>query len=288
MENSKLVSDTITISECIVIVFAISLNSVGIYLLCQIRNTRTNQNVILMNLSSAEILLCLIKMIDKLFSLLRISYDMKIIKTVQLCFYLTYYLLMILMTLDRLFVSVSPIKYQVIMTQRKTKMVLTSSWIAGLIFGLLVYSLRPLDILYLFATVLMPVLNGSFFVAALTTYSYILHKLLDRRTLINKNSRENSSNNPTKNSRQHKELAKFYYVAGLILLTYIILVGIPSSVKLFVYYPDMNSFGYRMLTAPYYVNCIADPCIYIFLQPTVRKLLKNKITMYTRAGVQRV
>ena len=235
-----------------------------------------------MNLSSAEILICIIGLAPKFLSLLGISDNMKIIKTVPTGLYITYYLLMILITLERLFVSVFPIKYHTIMTQRKTKIILTSSWITGLIFGLAFYHLRPLEIQYLFTTIFWPVLNGSFVVTALITYSYILHKLFNRQTLIHKNSRENSPNNPIQDSRQQKVFVKFYCVAGLIMLTFVILVGIPSSIKRLVYYPDHKSIEYRILYAIYHVNYVADPCIYIFLQPAVRKLLKNRITMCTK------
>ena len=163
-------------------------------------------------------------------------------------------------------------------------MVLTTSWTTGLIFGLAAYSLRSLDIKHLFTTIILLVLNASFFVTAVTTYSYIFHKLFNRRTLSHKNSRENSLNNPPQNSRRHKLFGKFYFEAGFIMLSSIIFGVIPSSVKYLVYYPDIYSFEYHILSATYFVNYVAHPCIYIFLEPLVRKLLKNKITMCLRAG----
>ena len=71
MEDSELVE--ITTLDYVIKTVAIFLNSVGIYLLSQIQNTRTNQNMILMNLSSAEILLCFFSTVKDVLSMTGVS-----------------------------------------------------------------------------------------------------------------------------------------------------------------------------------------------------------------------
>ena len=179
MENSEYIG--ITVLQCTTTALAILLNSLGKYLLSRIRNTRTSQNIIpMINLSFAEILMSITGIVQSLFGFLRnIEINkgiQKIIKAIPGGLLFTYYLLMISMTSNRLFVSVFPIKYQIIMAQRKAKIALALSWVAGLTFALIAISLPTTVLLYLFATIILPMFNGLFIFIALITYFFILYR----------------------------------------------------------------------------------------------------------------
>ena len=94
-----------------------------------------------MNLSSASILLCFLSLTNGVFSMVEM-YDKEanlgpnIHFGASHGFVVTYYLSMISLTSDRLLMSILSIKYRMIMTTRKTKMILMMPWIIGQAFGL--------------------------------------------------------------------------------------------------------------------------------------------------------
>ena len=285
MEASKFIK--VAIPECIIKTSAIFLNSLGIYLLSQVRNTRTNQNMILMNLSSAEILLCLLSTTKDIIRMVRISGKedspgQRIFRALSYGFIFTYYLLMISVTLDRLLMSVLSIKYRIIMTTLKIKIILAVSWITGQALGLRLCFLTQIEQQNVLNIFISPILSGVFILSASITYSYIFYKLNNRKRYLHKNTRGNSAKKANQVSQQRDDLKKFYSVTGLIILSFTILVAIPSTLKNFLIYPNYKdpyqTLEYLISTALHYANYAADPCIYIFLQPSIRRLLKNKVT----------
>ena len=183
---------------------------------------------------------------------------------------------MISLTLDRLLMSILSIKYQITVTKRKTKITLAVSWMTGNIFGVILYFLKPEQETYVLKTCFFPTSNMSFIITALITYSYILYQLINRKRRLNTNSKGSSKTDGDKTPKRRNNLAKFYFVTGFIVLSFTFLIAIPSTVKLIHY---QNYLHRRISITLHFVNYAVDPCIYIFLQPSVRKLLKSKVTM---------
>ena len=258
--------DTIIFSYIglIILTLGLLLHFLGLYLLSHFRQTRTHQNVILMNLGFAEIIMSATGIAE-------FSYEIseKIISRPALLLsqgsVITFYLVMITLTLDRLFMILLSIRYNIVVTRKKMRVVLMFCWLIGFIGGAM------LSISNSYQDVLNGSLNGIFLVLAVTTYAIIFGKAISGEKQLS----ESISVNSTSYKRQDNHLSKFYCMAGLIIATFIIFVTIPIGFKVFYPYPE--HLVSRIISNLWYVDVLLDPCIYIFLQRPVRTLLKKKL-----------
>ena len=122
-----MVTSTYTIMQIIqtgLLFLAIILHSLGIYLLSQIKETTTNQNIILMHLSVIEMLSSSYVIVYNCSGLVGLEMNENLTLSMYLFAegtYITFYLIMILLTTDRLAMSLLLLKYQVIMTRLRIK-----------------------------------------------------------------------------------------------------------------------------------------------------------------------
>ena len=281
MEASALLP--LSVTTFVVIAAALTLNSVGIYLLSQIKKRRTHQNLILKSLSLAEILLSILPFIVyplKIHSLEK-NHDLafRIFYTTGTAVGMTYYLTMITLTLDRLAMCVLTIRYQIILTHRRMVITLISQWIISLAFSLLLFflnlSLRSSEIVQL-------PFDFSFLAITMSTYFMIFRKLMNRKEdLQGEQTKNMHKENNTRSSNQDRHAFKFCFTSGLIILSFFVLVAVPNIVYVMVLGSDksINVIDNHMLTFILIrqLNNVIDPCIYIFFQKNVRSLLKRKI-----------
>ena len=246
-----------------VLFLAIILHSLGIYLLSEIKKTRTNQNIILMHLSVMEMICssCVIVYNCSLLGGLDITENF-ILPAYLFAegTYVTFYLIMIVLTTDRLAMSLFLLRYQVIMTRTRIKIVLALCWVLGVISGglFVILSSRWIGLsTHIF-------LQGYFLILSVATYISILRKIHKRRKLLR--------TNPNSHDSSHSQ---FYLVTCLIISSFILFVEIPDLYRLSINEFDIKSFKFSVLQLIWSVNNIADPCIYIFLQESARNLLKE-------------
>ena len=142
----------------------------------------------------------------------------------------------------------------------------------GEISGAIFYFLTPEQEKFVVKKLTLPIFNICFMITALITYSYILYKLIHRKKRLHTNSGRNSTTDDDKDPKRRNDLAKVYFVAGLIVLNFDFLIAIPSFVNLIYYNKLIN----RISVTLWYTNYAVDPCIYIFMQSSVRKLLKKQ------------
>ena len=259
------------------IILALIFNSVGVYLLLHVKKRRTHQNVILINLSVAEIFISVISLI---FHALVVDGFENHLSFWSICFiigngvFLAYYLIMMVITLDRLAMSILTMRYRIILTHSKILLILACCWISGFGYSLLVYFLNiqnsGLKIME-FTT------NWGFLVIAISTYAFILCKLIRRRRHLHQDQNESPQvENFSRKSKQQSDLNKFYFTSGLIILSFVISVNIPNVIREF---SSQSVYVIPVINVIRYLNFVVDPCIYTFLQKDVRNLLKQKLSI---------
>lgn len=271
------------------------LNFLGIYLLFKDRRRQTNQNLILKFLSTLQ--LCHSCLLIIRWSLICHGFSANDV-VVQIlvggiyCIYLNVTIVMVTMTLDRLIATKYPMKYVIMLTNKKARLVLFSSTFALIaIFGIAVsistYH-RFMFILNEFVNPIVSVVTAVFLVLA---YIYIFIQISRRRTLSNsmqnirnsrttKNSVQNvrkrrTAQNSVQIIRIRTENQKFLKMASIIALTYFACYVVPDvSIvvcrKCFMENVDM----YRIL---WYLGLVFDPITYIFMQKQLRKRLIEMI-----------
>ena len=259
----------------ILIILSVMLNSLGLYLLSQIKEQRTYQNTILKNLSFAEIFMSIVGAIYFIKSITGKRDGMErfvwSIERAGSGVYLTYYLIMISIALDRLAMSILTIKYQTIITHRKIVIILACCWITCPCFSLMFYFLRSTE-----HEIMYPILDFSFIAFTISTYTYILHKLIKRKNIFHRDQAEISRQlNRRENAKRYNDLSRFYLMSGLIILTFIVLVAATNILRNYVF--ASNQQAHVVLHAVRMLNYVFDPCIYIFFQKPVRNLLKRRL-----------
>ena len=283
MQSSNFVP--LSTSAIIISALALLLNSLGIYLLSEIKKRPTHQNFILINLSVAEILSCIIGVIY--FALLLGNHNIYVssvwfYQTIGHGTFLAYDFIMITITLDRLAMSVLSIRYQSIITYRKVVIILASCWIMGPSISLLLFLLKKYQLIcfQLYNRIVFTAVDLSFVTVTVITYLHILYRLIKRRKLFQSEESETSKQgNTTPNLNQGKNLFKFYMTSGLIILSYTLLVAIPNLIREFSFEQYNRSTNYLYAVRP--INYIVDPCVYILFHQSVRNLLKLKLRIKT-------
>ena len=165
--------DTVIVSYIGIFILSLGtlLHALGLNLLGHVKETRTHQNIILMNLGFAEIILSARGVAD-------FSYQIsgKIINTPASMFFrsavTTFYLIMMSLTLHGLFMTVLPLRYNIVVTRKKMRVVLMFCWLIGFIVGAIFSILNS----YQVAFITSGSLHGIFLILAITTYAIIFGK----------------------------------------------------------------------------------------------------------------
>ena len=191
-----------------------------------------------------------------------------------------YYCDMIYLTLDRLLDIVLNIRYRLFWNEMRARMLLLATWILGICLSVTI-SLLCYFINFnwedAFFTYFYPTLEFSFIVLAFVTYSFIFHKYKQTRGApkvvgSRYNTRRRGSTVETfRNSR--------FYISVLIILTFLVFMVVPDLTYFFVgvIYGNTSDTLAVCCWISYAVSNLLDAWIYIFLQPSVRRLMWKKL-----------
>ena len=275
-------SDFIPISAVAfaLVALALFLNLLGIYLLSQVKSYRTHQKIILMSLSASEILMSIsatayyVMVLGNKETLWSFGWFFHIFGTGT---YLTYSLIMITITLDRLAMSIFSLRYQAIVTSRRVIIVLISCWIIGPSCITILYFVDRIK-----KQITHVIIDLTFIAISTATYSYILHNLIKRKRTFQVNQSKKSCHRSTdRKLSQQNSSSKFYFTSGLIIFSYITLVAVPNLIKEFKQLKEIKLLcrEHAVLYLISLINFIVDPCIYIYLQKPVQNVLKRKLNI---------
>eukprot|EP00112_Aurelia_sp_Birch-Aquarium-sp1_P000004 Seg1.5 transcript_id=Seg1.5/GoldUCD/mRNA.D3Y31 product="Proteinase-activated receptor 4" protein_id=Seg1.5/GoldUCD/D3Y31 len=272
-----------TIFYCITFVIvaaALVLNILGIYLLAKLRASVSNQNVILINISLIKVI---VAVTETILCALEIQgkgegdRTYQVFDIINASLYGVNDLTVVVLTLDRLLATISPLQYNVRMTRRKLVWAILVSWIIGSA-GIIPFFFFNYDLLYtIYYKIVFLTMDGAVLLIALATYGSILRMFLRRANTFNKGI---TSRNSTNNQR----FGRFFYVSSLIIVSFILFVAIPDAVyvTLVIIQQNEDPMIERAVGLVWSIYLVSDPLIYIFLQKQIRMRLRR---MFSRAKV---
>ena len=269
----------------IMVAAALVLNSLGVYLLTLVKSSGNNQNVLLIHLSCIKIVVSLTESILCTLELLNRGYDFKeyqVFDTINAGLYGVNDLIVVTLTTDRLIASLKPLTYNAHVTQVKIKMAIACCWLIGTC-GIIPFFFLQYDLLYeIYYKIVFLSLDAVVLLTAFVTYGTILKKLLSRHNSLTTisgamRSTIKPSNSQTRVARKSATYGRFFYVSGLIILSFILFVSIPDAVYVAMVIINGNeepivesSIGFV-----WSMYLVTDPLIYIFLQRPIRLKLKR-------------
>lgn len=293
-------------------VLNITLHGTGFYLLlCLYRNGMDySRHLLLMNLSLIEGLSNFVDLLqtpitdlivmpreyslalDHMRTYIRIVYDCM--------FGVLYHLAMIYIVADRFMDIYLNIKYPTYWSLRKTRYLLRATWTLAFLFGIcacVLYKLDGYDLTENFSKYFTPVIDITFVMISIATYTFIFSKFKQTRlspSNLNTNWMEedesmrqtasSASSSPGTSQTSKTDFCGVFrrskfYISVLLISSFVIFIVVPDLLNVFVFM-NIKDFPNALLTFFLLCNSVSDLLdgyIYIFIQGYVRKLLWKKL-----------
>ena len=205
--------------------------------------------------------------------------------------YFSYFLAMIYLTFDRLLHVLMHVRYPVFWTVSKSRKLLITSIIANCSIGgvsVIVLHVVGSDKIMekllrkCFYVYIPTIFNTVYLLFALMAYSIMFLKFARSRRLCRQ-----SGSDRTEEPLLHIYLSSRFYVSVMLILSYLILMIIPSLIRAFYNITDVTMPALLALYIDISVTLCdtADGMIYIFMIPTVRNNLLKKVSSRFRCGI---
>ena len=277
----------------------ICLHSVGCYLMiCLYRmGKKRPQLIYLISLSCCEALFNFLRLLSTLITrvILIVDEESNITGTIHHYFNiasftgmsLIYYCSIMSVIFDRFLGIFLSLKYKVYCTIFKTKVVVSTLWMIGFAF---IFTLPLIDVLAKFHIDLdilwyvYPIFDISVIVLSSVTYLYIFKRYKSSQSSTSRVStvsraHSSSSANLFKNSK--------FFIPLLLTITFVIFIAVPDLLYFFIIEINKKKSPVHLVAVRlcYSLSDLVDAFIYLYLQPSVRRLLWKKFQMFCRASV---
>lgn len=256
------------------LISALILNTIGVYLLRKTSSGRSNQNLLLMNMSIIKIIISITEIV--LTTLQAYGQEearpYQIFDIIDAALFCVNDQVVLIITADRLFAVVFSIQYNTKDTRKIVTRSVAAAWLIGTA-GILPFFFIAYDLLYeVVYKIVFLSLDGLVIVTTLVTYSCILKQLLT--------SGKKFSNTANGESSFFKQYGQFFYISSLIILSFILFVAIPDIVYVSLVIIKGNEDPYieSGIGVVWSIYLVTDPLIYIFLQKPIRRKLKQLVT----------
>ena len=253
-----------------IFISAATLNSVGIYLLSKDKHSQTNQNLILKFLSTIELTLSCILLINWSFvchgSAIATAVEEILLPFIHCCFF-NITLIMVIMTFDRLVATKYPLRYSSMLSRKKIRLTLSVVTALCMLFGVLSLFDEIRQFLHTYDTYIFhipPTFAALFIVIA---YANIFMTLLQRRNLFDRSGAVDIS--------RFTENRRFLKMAAVITITYFAFYTVPDVASLFC--KDCFTDSVQFFRLLWNLGPVFDPITFIFMQERLRKRLINMV-----------
>ena len=209
------------------------------------------------------------------------KYVSVVLYTLPLIYYTNY----IYITVDKLLYIILGIKYHVYCTINRTLKLIKATWSVGgcvwIIMSLVSY-IREARYDDYFSQYFNPTLDFVFLATGVVCYTMIFKEYKNTRAAPVPLSYVNE-NNTTARRKKESSIKLFlnsrFYVSGLLIATFLVLVVIPDLVYLFhTVIGKHGSILFNDIVLVFFLlSYLNDALIYIFMQPEVRRLLRNML-----------
>ena len=266
-------------------------HSIGSFLLVtQYRNgKKTVQQMFIINLSLTELSASIVMLLEEVPELIPLDVSVsRVIETISEYIYVIiyvifclYYISMVYITMDRFLGILLNFKYPLYWNRTKTRYLLTTTWLVSIITCIavcVVYSQEKVDYRLFFTKYIHSVFNFGFIALIVVTYSYIIRKFRKRAT---------TSLHINFTDQQPQTLCNMickekFYVCFLLVTSFILFMVIPN---LFYLFYDLSASKHQLkdeVKVFYQISFLSDAIIYIFMQPSVRRLLWKRLGVNKR------
>ena len=267
-------------------IISITLHCLGIYLLSNLPQGKRNQDIIIMNLSIAEIFMSSCDLTQNILIRFQKIYDTITNYFIigHCCFFvIPSFLFMIVLTIDRFCEIHYHIKYPLYIQKKMVMFILSICWLIGALTAITMLLLRTYyhdDMATIIFEYFFPIIEGIFIIIATITYCYIYSKFKEAAPVFPKGT--TITQNTNANERTVRKTN--FFVPTLIIITFIIFVIAPDIANLILFYITKTGTNLHsnILLLFYVLGYICDATIYIFLQKNIRKLLFKKLGFRNR------
>lgn len=262
-------------------VASLSLNGFGIYCIRHQRGTRTNQMLLLQNLSIAEIAKTIYDCIT--INLYNFNFDLycrynNYIDIIEINLMSILFASILLISLDRLSCVMLGIKYKQYITRHFVSEILISIWLIGSTPGLFVWALssNSYHVKMCFYTVIDIIIITS----SVVIYTMVVKLLRMKQEKIN------ASRGVCGRRRRHnKRRTRMYLVPFFIITSFILFNAIPDLVMM-NYYESSSSYHLSLIL--WAIGFISDPIIYIFVNRKCMHAAMESLKSLKRNRLKRV
>ena len=276
----------------------IILHLVGCYLLKNIYHNRkkTVQQLYLIHLSTIEAMKNVCYLIGNVSNIIYLSkypiFSIKIARGISYYImaitttgvYLSYFLAMTYLTVDRLLHVLLHMKYSMFWTINKARKLLIVTCIVNFgisaTFALVYYFIRDDNIMVtiienIFNIYVPTVLYTIFVILAVVSYIIMFLKFADSRRVTMQTDPD-----APRQSLFRIFLNSRFFVSIILVMSYLIFMIIPSLIRVFYYIADvhMPDILFEYINISVTLSDTADGIIYIFMDRSVRKLLVKKVS----------
>ncbi len=251
----------------LVVLFAIVFNAVGFYLLLAAKNS-TNGNILLMNLAVSQLILCAGQITDNFCRMFRHEEMNTLIWKIGTAFFMVYYLIMFLLTIDRLIAIRLPLRYRVLLTKERLLRCLKAVWAVSIGVGVSVILNETWH--EWFEKYVWSILSAVFLLLCFVAYCLIYRTIRARRRLDN-----NLQQAARRQQLAFRRNTKFFKIVALIIASFILFVLIPDII--FYILLEQTEITAECVLILWFIGIALDPVIYVFLQDNLRQMLKRKL-----------
>lgn len=256
--------------SAVILPCAIFLNALGIYLLYKTCGNQppSNHTIVVAAVSTLVIMISIMEGVHLIGELSGFNEGSKFSSNCDVTIaglFLVYYLVLCLLTLNRLMASVFIYNYRNVVSKRRLLSALLTIWIVGIIITLPFYFIEFDTFFKIWYKFIYLTLDAINLISAIVTYTYIFKTTKAREKRIKTSNQSNTSN-------------KLVLISFLIILTFILFVTFPD-----IYYAyrfaiteEGGTLEEKVVMICWQINYILDPLIYIFFQNELRKKLFRK------------
>ena len=263
----------VRIASMTVSALAVIFNAIGVYTLSQVNFRNSNQIIIIKSLSITDIIIAIGWISGDVLNIYGYksgSIPWNINWSLRAGVYLTWYAMIYMLTIDRFLGCNFPLQHRVWVRMRIIKIAVAIMWMIGVLSGISMCLLEDNQLYTIFNKLVWLILDGAFLTLFLITYSTIYCNV--SKTGVQRNI--------------HTDQNKFFRMITAILLCFIIFEIVPlttNSTSSMATNLGTNTLR-SIIVMCYNVNIVADPLIYIFLQPQARHLILYRFSKRTSRG----
>ena len=262
-------------------VIVIHILAITLLVRLKLNNVKGSQKILLIALCVTELSYALIDILDHICYKLELdprTFVFFVLNSTTVTF--MYIFIMTCIVVDRFLEIYLNIKYNILWSSKKTKIVL----LIGLVICCLLFI--PFIIMELrnryvtgdtLSRYIYPVIELVFIIIFSLSYFYIIRQVLKYRRNTKKLEKQLSKNSKVFYHKQSNNRFKLF-VPTLIVVTFLLFMIGPSILRLFVALKLLNGdVGYRISFVLVPVGFIADPIIYIFSLTAIRSAFKRAL-----------